>query len=62
MIDRVMRMIKEKVVETISGKIIPVVADTICIHGDNETAAEFAKSLAEALRSGGIEMKHPGKE
>jgi UPF0271 protein len=62
MIDRVMRMIKEKVVETVSGKIIPVEADTICIHGDNETAAEFVKSLAEALSSGGIEMKHPGKE
>ena len=62
MIDRVMRMIKEKVVETVSGKIIPVEADTICIHGDNETAAEFAKSLAEALKSAGIVMKHPGKE
>ncbi len=62
MIDRVMRMIKEKVVETVSGKIIPVEADTICIHGDNETAAKFVKSLAEALRSAGIVMKHPGKE
>jgi UPF0271 protein len=62
MIDRVIRMIKDKTVETVSGKIIPVEADTVCIHGDNETAPEFVKSLAEALKSAGIVMKHPGKE
>jgi 5-oxoprolinase (ATP-hydrolysing) subunit A len=61
MIDRVIRMIKEKTVETISGKIIHVEADTVCIHGDNETAATFVKRLAEELRFAGIVMKHPGK-
>jgi len=48
MIRRVIRMIREKVVESISGRLIPIEADTICIHGDNETAPEFAKKLAEA--------------
>ena len=62
MIDRVIRMIKDKTVETVSGKIIPVEADTVCIHGDNETAPEFVKTLTEALKSAGIVMKHPGKE
>jgi UPF0271 protein len=58
MIRRVIRMITEKVVETISGMIIPIKADTICIHGDNETALEFVKKLAEALKAAGIIMKH----
>jgi UPF0271 protein len=61
MIERIIGMIKEKVVETASGKIIPIEADTICIHGDNETAPEFVKSLAEALKARGIIMKHPGE-
>jgi UPF0271 protein len=58
MIRRVIKMIKEKVVETISGKIIPVEADTVCIHGDNETAPEFVKMLAGALKTAGITMKN----
>jgi 5-oxoprolinase (ATP-hydrolysing) subunit A len=54
---RAIRMVKEKQVETLSGKIIPVTADTICIHGDNVMAAEFARSLARAFREAGIETK-----
>lgn len=54
MIHRVIRMIREKVVETFSGKLIPVEAETVCIHGDNETAVEFVGKLAEALKAEGI--------
>ena len=46
MIRRVIRMIREKVVETVSGKLIPIEAETVCIHGDNETAVEFVRKLA----------------
>jgi UPF0271 protein len=59
MISRVIRMIKEKSVETISGKIIHIEADTVCIHGDNEAAPGFVKRLAAALKAAGITMKHP---
>ena len=62
MIARVIRMIKEKVVETVSGKTIPIEAETVCIHGDNAAAAEFVKKLAEALRAEGIAIRHPGDE
>lgn len=62
MIRRVIRMIKEKEVVTVTGKVIPIEAETVCIHGDNETAAEFVKELAEALRSEGIAIRHPGDE
>ncbi|MCK7535333.1 MAG: LamB/YcsF family protein [Marinilabiliales bacterium] len=40
MIQRVIRMITEKTVVTVSGKIIPVEADTVCIHGDNEIGSQ----------------------
>ena len=43
-------MIHKKTVTAVSGKIIPVVAETICIHGDGVHAVEFAKAINEALQ------------
>ena len=40
-----MQMIKQQAVTTISGKTIPVIAQTICIHGDGKHAVEFAKAI-----------------
>jgi UPF0271 protein len=58
MTDRVIRMITEKEVVTVSGRIIPIEADTVCIHGDNKMAPEFVKSLAGALNDKGIIIRH----
>jgi UPF0271 protein len=60
-IERVIKMINEKVVESVSGRIIPVKADTICLHGDNEMAALFARRLSDALQANGIILKSLGK-
>ena len=46
---QVVQMIREGTVQTVSGKIIPIVADTICIHGDGKHAVEFAKSIHGVL-------------
>ncbi|MGE5347751.1 MAG: LamB/YcsF family protein [Actinomycetota bacterium] len=62
MIRRVIRMIREKVVETVTGKLIPIEAETVCIHGDNETAPVFVKKLAEALKAEGISIRPPLKD
>ena len=62
MIRRVIRMIREKEVMTVSGRIIPIDAETVCIHGDNESAAEFVSHLSEALKSEGISIRFPGNE
>jgi UPF0271 protein len=59
-IDRVVRMIEEKRVVTITGKTIPIKADTICIHGDNEMALEFVKTLFSTLKKKGIALKSIG--
>lgn len=60
-IERAVRMITEKSVRSVTGKIIPIEADTVCIHGDNEMAAAFAENLAETLKTRGIELKYYGK-
>lgn len=51
-VKRVQQMIKEGTVTTISGKIIPIVAETVCIHGDNEHAVEFVKAIHSAVNEG----------
>jgi UPF0271 protein len=53
-IQQSLQLIKEKTVTTMSGKIIPVAADTICIHGDGEHAVEFAKAIHKKLKESDI--------
>ncbi len=47
---QVLQMVKEGMVTTTSGKVIPIIADTICIHGDGKHVAPFAKKIHEALK------------
>lgn len=44
-VKQVMQMLEQGTVTTINGKTIPVLAETICIHGDGEYAVEFAKAI-----------------
>ncbi len=53
-VSRVIRMIKEKKVTTISGNDITISADSVCIHGDNEHALEFARKMRAAFEKEGI--------
>ena len=55
-IQRVIRMVKEGVVETINGKIIPIKADSVCVHGDNPKAVAFVQSIRAALEAEGVEI------
>ena len=48
-IQQVLMMVKQQKVKTVSGKEIPIVAETICIHGDGKNAVEFAKSISLTL-------------
>jgi UPF0271 protein len=45
------QMIIQGNVTTVSGKVISVFADTICVHGDGAHAIEIAESLREGLNS-----------
>jgi 5-oxoprolinase (ATP-hydrolysing) subunit A len=54
-----LRMVEEGHVVTLSGKKVPVAADTICLHGDQPGAAVFAKKLREVFSQKGIKVVAP---
>jgi len=54
---QVLQMINAKTVTTVTGNTIPIVADTICLHGDSKHAVQFAKTINQKLKSAGIEIK-----
>ena len=56
-IEQVLQMVKEGTVTSINGKKVPIVVETICIHGDGEHAVEFAKPIHDALTKEGIEIR-----
>ena len=49
-VDRVVRVIKEKKVTTITGKDIELSIDSICVHGDGQKALEFVKKILGRLK------------
>lgn len=51
---QVIRMVKEKTVLSTEGRIVPIKADTICVHGDGAHAIAFAKTLSEKLKTEGL--------
>lgn len=51
---RVLRMVQEGVVEAVDGTLVPVQADSVCLHGDNPHAVAFAQKLRQALSAAGV--------
>ena len=56
-IERTLRAVKEGVVESETGTVIPIAADTICIHGDNPAAVAFAAEIHAALEAAGVTVR-----
>ena len=54
---RVIRMIKEGVVEAIDGSIVPLKPQSICLHGDSPSAVQMAQTLRKRLIEAGIEIE-----
>jgi UPF0271 protein len=55
-IARVIRMIKEGKVTAVTGKDIPIQADSVCVHGDGVKALAFVEKIRAALLQEGIEI------
>lgn len=55
-IKRVIQMVKEGRVKSINGNDIKIEAQSICIHGDNIKALEFAKKIRHSLEYENIEI------
>ena len=56
-----MMMVNKQQVVSANQKIIPLKADTLCLHGDGVHAVEFAKTIHENLLKEGINLKAPAR-
>jgi 5-oxoprolinase (ATP-hydrolysing) subunit A len=52
-------MIEGGYVTSLSGKRVPVAADTLCLHGDQPGAAAFARALRKTFAERGISVAAP---
>lgn len=55
--EQVFQMIRHQSVTSINNITVPIVAQTICIHGDGKYAVQFAKSIVKYLKQQHIEIK-----
>lgn len=55
-IRRVIRMVKEQKVTAITGKDVPIQADSICVHGDGEKALAFVERIRKTMEEEGIKI------
>jgi UPF0271 protein len=53
---RVLRMVEDKAVISVSGRRVPVSVDTICVHGDNPAAVAMAGEIRRTLQGAGVEL------
>ena len=53
----VLKMVKTQAINCHSGKQIPCEIDSICIHGDNTSSLETAKSIRENLLDNKLKLK-----
>ena len=56
-LEQALQMIKDRTVRSVNGKVIPIVADTICIHGDGRNAVEVARCIHQGLKQNNIVIK-----
>lgn len=54
MVEQVLQLARQRTVRTLSGKMIPLQADTLCLHGDGIHAVAFAKMIRTRLEQQGI--------
>ena len=54
--DRVVRMVQDGAVVSVTGKVIKMRTDTVCIHGDTPGAVDIARGVRRALKDGGIDV------
>ena len=57
-IARVLRMVQEGAVPACDGTVIPLQADSVCVHGDQPKALRFVRRLRAALPAAGVAL-HP---
>ncbi len=57
-INRVIRMVKEGKVTSITGKDIDIKANSVCVHGDGEKALLFVEKIRKTFVANEIRIRH----
>ncbi|UCR90012.1 LamB/YcsF family protein [Mycetocola spongiae] len=52
--ERMLQMVTEGTITAIDGSVIPLTADSICVHGDSEGAVQMARRVRERLLAEGV--------
>lgn len=60
--EQVKEMVFNKRVKTQSGQWLPMIADTICLHGDGDNVAHHTKLIRKALEESGVIVESIGKD
>ncbi|MCP9626798.1 LamB/YcsF family protein [Rhodopseudomonas palustris] len=55
--ERVLRMAQDGAVVSVTGKVIKMRTDTVCIHGDTSGAVEIARGVRQLLEQNGIKVE-----
>jgi len=58
-VEQALGMIEGGSVTSVNGKRVPVVAETLCLHGDQPGAVLFAKELRKQFAARGIRLEAP---
>jgi len=53
----IVKMVKNQALNCYSGKQIPCEIDSVCVHGDGQTAVKTAKQIKEGLINSGVTLK-----
>lgn len=53
-VDRTVRMVCEGLIETVAGTDLPIVADTVLLHGDTHGAVLLARQVRAELENAGV--------
>jgi UPF0271 protein len=56
-VGQALQMIEKQTVQSLDGKTVELVAETICLHGDGPNALEFASTMHAVLKEKGIEIQ-----
>ena len=54
---RVLQMVREGHIQSIDGQVVPITAQTVCVHGDTPGAVEMIKSIRGALDQAGVQTQ-----
>jgi UPF0271 protein len=57
---RAVRMVKDQTVVAIDGSVVPLQADTICVHGDTPGSDDLAAKIRSGFEAAGITVKPIG--